>query len=54
MTGGNNGTGTFVIQTMQTAFGSNRVGLAAAMALVVLLIVVIITTIQRQCFKEEI
>ena len=54
MTGGNNGTGTFVIQTMQTAFGSNRVGLAAAMALIVLLIVVVITTIQRQCFKEEI
>ena len=54
MTGGNNGTGTFVIQTVQTAFGSNRVGLAAAMALVVLVIIVIVTMIQRKFFKQEV
>jgi len=54
MTKGNNGTGTFVIQTMQTAFGSNRVGLAAGMAMVVLVIVIIVSVIQRKLFKQDI
>ncbi|HJO94358.1 MAG TPA: sugar ABC transporter permease [Victivallales bacterium] len=54
MTGGANGTNTFVVETMQTAFGSNRVGLASAMAVIVLIIVLIVTVIQRKFLKEDI
>lgn len=53
MTGGANGTGTFVIQTLQTAFTYRQVGLASAMAIVLLLIVLIVTWIQRRIFPDE-
>ena len=41
MTGGANGSATFVIQTLQTAFSYRQVGLASAMAVVLLLIVLV-------------
>ncbi|WP_081213971.1 carbohydrate ABC transporter permease [Lactococcus cremoris] len=46
MTGGANGTMTFVIQTVQTAFNYNQVGLASAMAVILLIIVVTISAAQ--------
>ena len=53
MTGGANGSTTFVIQTIQTAFTFRGVGLASAMAVVLLLIVLVVTWIQRKIFPDE-
>ena len=53
MTGGANGSATFVIQTLQTAFSYRQVGLASAMAVVLLFIVLIVTVIQRKVFPDE-
>src|SRR6478735_12257942 len=53
MTGGANGSATFVIQTLQTAFSFRQVGLASAMAVVLLLIVLVVTWIQRKLFPDE-
>ena len=52
MTGGLNGSETFVIQTIDTAFKYGKIGLASAMAVVLMLIVVIVTIIQRKFFGE--
>ena len=53
MTGGSNGTSTFVIQTIETAFEYNRVGLGSAMAVILLIIVLCVTAIQRILLKEK-
>jgi multiple sugar transport system permease protein len=53
MTGGANGTKTFVIQTVQQAFEFNKVGFASAAAIVLLAIVLIVTLIQRILVPEE-
>jgi multiple sugar transport system permease protein len=53
MTGGANGTSTFVIQTIQTAFNFRQVGLASAMAVVLLVIVLLVTWVQRKLFPDE-
>ncbi|AYF98016.1 carbohydrate ABC transporter permease [Protaetiibacter intestinalis] len=53
MTGGANGTSTFVIQTLQTAFNFRQVGLASAMAIVLLAIVLLVTFVQRKIFPDE-
>ena len=53
MTGGANGSATFVIQTLQTAFSFRQVGLASAMAVVLLVIVLIVTVIQRKIFPDD-
>lgn len=53
MTGGANGTSTFVIQTIQTAFQFRQVGLASAMAVVLLVIVLFVTWVQRKFFPDE-
>ncbi|MBC7724113.1 MAG: sugar ABC transporter permease [Burkholderiaceae bacterium] len=53
MTGGANGSETFVIQTVDTAFRFAKVGLASAMAVVLLAIVLIITAVQRMIFPDE-
>ncbi|WP_434810537.1 carbohydrate ABC transporter permease [Microbacterium sp. bgisy189] len=53
MTTGANGTATFVIQTLQTAFNFRQVGLASAMAVVLLAIVLVVTWIQRKVFPDE-
>jgi multiple sugar transport system permease protein len=52
MTGGANGSATFVIQTVNTAFRYGKIGLGSAMAVVLLLIVVIVTGIQRKFISE--
>ncbi len=53
MTGGANGSSTFVIQTVNTAFKYGKIGLGSAMAVVLLFIVVIVTGIQRKFFSED-
>lgn len=53
MTGGANGSETFVIQTVDTAFRFAQVGLASAMAVVLLVIVLVITAVQRRFFPDE-
>nr|WP_243281497.1 sugar ABC transporter permease [Clostridium sp. D53t1_180928_C8] len=53
MTGGSNGSSTFVIETMKTAFTYNKVGKASAMAVIVMLIVASVALIQNIFFKED-
>ncbi|MEK5253413.1 sugar ABC transporter permease [Paenibacillus sp. FSL F4-0125] len=53
MTGGSNGSSTFVIQTVDVAFKYSKVGLASAMAVVLLGIVIVVTILQRVLIKEE-
>ena len=53
MTGGANGTATFVIKTVQEAFVFSHVGLASAMAVVLLVIVLLVTWVQRKLFPDE-
>lgn len=53
MTGGANGSSTFVIETMNTAFKFNQVGKASAMAVVVMFVVATVALIQNIFFKEE-
>ncbi|WP_406390119.1 carbohydrate ABC transporter permease [Streptomyces sp. NBC_00887] len=53
MTGGANGTETFVIQTVKLAFQFDKVGLASASAVVLLALILLITWVQRRLFPEE-
>ncbi len=53
MTGGSNGSATFVIQTVDTAFKYGKFGLASAMAVILLIIVIIVTVLQKRFFSEE-
>jgi raffinose/stachyose/melibiose transport system permease protein len=53
MTGGANGTRTFVVQAYQTAFQFRQIGLASAMAVVLLLIVLLLTWIQRRLLPDD-
>jgi ABC-type sugar transport system permease subunit len=53
MTSGAYGTNTFVIQTVQTAFTLQHVGLASAMAVVVLIIVSIATILSNVLVKGD-
>jgi multiple sugar transport system permease protein len=53
MTGGANGTTTFVIQTVKLAFQFDKVGLASAAAVVLLLIILLVTWVQRKLVPDE-
>lgn len=53
MTGGANGSATFVIQTVDMAFKFSKVGLASAMAVVLLVIILIVTAIQRRVLPND-
>ena len=53
MTGGSNGTKTFVIQTIEQAFNYNKVGLASAAAVVLLVVILLITWLQRVLVPDE-
>ncbi len=53
MTGGANGSETFVIRTIRMAFELNNVGLASAMAVVLLLLVLIVTWVQRTLVDDD-
>jgi len=54
MTGGANGSETFVIKTVDMAFHFHKFGLANAMAVTLLLIVLIVTWIQRRIIPDDI
>ena len=53
MLDGANGSATFVIQTVKTAFESNKVGLASPMAVVLLAIILLVTWVQRRLVPDE-
>jgi ABC-type sugar transport system permease subunit len=53
MTGGANGTATFVIRAYQTAFQFRQIGLASAMAVVLLALVLLVTWIQRRLVPDD-
>jgi len=53
MTSGMNGSSTFVIQTVNTAFKLNKVGLASAMAVILLILIVIVTVIQNVVLNDK-
>jgi multiple sugar transport system permease protein len=53
MTGGANGSETFVIQTITLAFKFHKVGLASAMAVVLLIIILLVTWLQRRAIPDE-
>ena len=53
MTGGSNETSTFVIQTIDTVFKYNKVGLASAMAIILLFIVIVVSVIQKVVTSER-
>ncbi|GIJ43182.1 ABC transporter permease [Virgisporangium aliadipatigenens] len=53
MTGGANGSETFVISAVNMAFKYYKLGLASAMAVVLLLLVLVVTWIQRRVVPEE-
>lgn len=53
MTDGANGSMTFVIQTVKTAFNYSKVGLASAMAIILFMIIIIITFIEKVLLRKE-
>ncbi|PHV71198.1 ABC transporter permease [Sporanaerobium hydrogeniformans] len=53
MTDGNNGTATFVIQTIDTAFKYKKVGLASAMGMVLFIIVILVAIIQTLFLNDK-
>lgn len=52
MTNGSNGTTTFLLQTMKTAFDQKLVGLGSAMAVVMTLIIVLLSVLQQKVQRE--
>ena len=48
ITGGENGSSTFVVQTIKTAFDSRKAGMASAMGIVLLIVIVVISVIQNR------
>ncbi|WAL70562.1 sugar ABC transporter permease [Kitasatospora sp. YST-16] len=53
MTGGSNGSQTFVIQSINMAFKFDKFGLASASAVVLIVLILIVTWIQRRLVPEE-
>lgn len=52
MTGGGNGSMTFVIQTVNYAFKNHRVGLASALGIILLVICILATVVQKVISKK--
>lgn len=53
MTGGGNGSETFVIRTVDMAFKYSKFGLASAMALVLTILILVVTWVQNKAFKDK-
>ncbi|MBU4335036.1 MAG: sugar ABC transporter permease, partial [Actinobacteria bacterium] len=53
MTGGGNGSETFVIRAVKMAFTLGKVGMASAMAVVLLLLVLLFSWVQRRVVPDE-
>jgi ABC-type sugar transport systems, permease components len=52
MTEGGNNTMTFVIQAVNYAFKNQRVGLAAALSLILMIVAIVISALQKLVFRE--
>lgn len=52
MTDGANGSSTFVLKTLDTAFTTHKVGLASAMGVVLLILIMLITYVQKRFFER--
>ena len=48
ITGGENGSSTFVVQTIKTAFDNRKAGMASAMGILLLIIILVISLIQNR------
>ncbi|MGC6767098.1 carbohydrate ABC transporter permease [Enterococcus sp. LJL128] len=53
MTNGSNGTMTFLLQTMKTAFDQKLVGLGSAMAVLMTLLIIALSLVQQKFQQEE-
>lgn len=53
MTNGANGSSTFVMKTLDTAFTSRKIGLASAMGVVLLVFIMIVTFIQKRFVERK-
>ena len=53
ITGGENGSSTFVVQTIKTAFDNRKAGMASAMGIVLLVIILVISIIQNKYGVSE-
>jgi len=53
MTGGGNGSETFVIRTVDMAFKFSKFGLASAMAIVLTVLILVVTGIQNLAFRDK-
>lgn len=52
MTNGSNGTTTFLLQTMKTAFDKKMIGLASSMAVIITIVIVAMTLIQKKVYRR--
>lgn len=53
MTNGSNGTSTFLLQTIKTAFEQKKIGLAASMAVIISIVIILATTIQKKVYSND-
>ncbi|WP_430837199.1 carbohydrate ABC transporter permease [Clostridium sardiniense] len=53
MTNGSNGTSTFLLMTMKTAFEKKQIGLAASMAVIITILIVVMTLIQKRMYRND-
>lgn len=53
ITGGENGSSTFVVQTIKTAFDNRKAGMASAMGIVLLIVIVAISLVQNRYGADE-
>ena len=53
ITNGSNGTTTFLLQTLKTAFEQKQLGLAASMAVVMMLALILLTSLQKKLFRND-
>lgn len=53
MTNGSNGTTTFLLMTMKTAFENKKIGLASSMAVIISIVIIVMTLIQKRICKND-
>lgn len=53
MTNGSNGTTTFLLMTMKTAFENKKIGLAASMAVIITFVIIAMTFIQKRMCRND-
>lgn len=53
MTNGSNGTSTFLLQTIKTAFEQKKLGLAASMAVIISIVIILATIIQKKVYSND-